>query len=224
MFKFIRVIIGLVRLVGAFTAALGIASRVGGSYGLSIGPISGWAWLGTVYDFLTWTPIFAISLIIVGTWVSEIFDVLTYRLEGSPTFWGTVLLWSRLRFTRSVLGRPAWYPNEDRVQREIARTNRALSKAGFATLDGLPTESASNSSSAVEYLSVAGAMIWAIGVVRAGSMSFGAKALLSTPMELRRIVVISPPIDEPVPPPVPEDPPVQPSGVLAVLQGLLRRN
>ena len=224
MFKVIHGVFGAIRLVSALIAALGITRRVGGSYGVTIAPISEWLWLGQVYDFLTWTPVFALSLIIVGTWISEMFDALTYRLEGSPTLWGTVLLWSRLRFTRAVLARPAWYPNEHRVQREIARTNEALSNAGFATLGDLPITSDSDVSSAVEYLSVAGAMIWALGVVRAGSMSFGAKSLLAMPIALRPVVVISPPIDEPVPTPAPPNPPVLRHSVLAVLRRLLRRH
>lgn len=59
------------------------------------------------------------------------------RIEGGGGGASRRHLVNRLRFTRLILRRPFWYPNEDRIERELARTNRALRAAGIAAIDSI---------------------------------------------------------------------------------------
>lgn len=123
-------------------------------------------------DVLLSTPVFAISAMIVGQWIGELLDGYHYRIEGGTGGASKRHLMRRLRFTKWILKRPFWYPNEDRITREFERTNRALMASGIAPIDAVEDEADNRArSTQTDYIEACLALIGGMGVRRAALLS-----------------------------------------------------
>lgn len=147
-----------------------LVTPLAGMFGLKITGDGGL--LRSMGDLLLSTPVFAISAMIVGQWIGELLDGYHYRIEGGIGGASKRHLMRRLRFTKWILKRPFWYPNEDRITREFERTNRALMAAGISPIDAVEDEADKRARSAqTDYIEACSALIRGIGVRRAALLS-----------------------------------------------------
>lgn len=122
-----------------------------------------------ILTVLSSTPVFALAMLVCGQWLGEWFDSLFYRIEGGMGGASARYLRFRLGFTRRLITKPAWYRNEDRISREVARTNRAMSAAGFANVGSWHPDDAVGIQQRAEYLRACSALIKKLGVRKAGN-------------------------------------------------------
>lgn len=157
---------------------LGIAFAVAGTLGhllegsmidllpLGIRPVAVDAW----HAVTSW-PVYAVSLLLAGTWLQDWVDARLRESEGRPSWFGIRALRARLLFTSWIIGRPRLYADEFRIRRELERADAALVRAGFAPLRGLPTSLGDDVGPAKEYLASVRALIPAIGPEHAAEAS-----------------------------------------------------
>ena len=128
--------------------------------------------LDPLADLMLSTPVFAIAAMIVGQWIGEILDGYHYRIEGGVGGASRRHLIRRLRFTKLILKRPFWYPNEDRIAREFNRTNRALAAAGILPIDEVVDETDERARVAQDdYIQACVALLKGLGVKKAALLS-----------------------------------------------------
>lgn len=137
--------------------------------------------LQTLHAITSW-PVYAVSLLFAGAWLQDWVDARLLKSEGRPSWFGIHALRGRLFFTSWIVGRPRLYADEHKIMRELERVDAALTRAGFATLRGLPLGADEDLGPTKEYLASIRALIGVIGAEKAAGASVAIKErLLPTP-------------------------------------------
>jgi hypothetical protein len=169
MYTFTKTILFSVRMVALVSAVGKVLIAVGALLGLAA--YSNEVLLDKVINVLGSTPVFGLIMLILGQWLGETFDVLTYRIEGGVGGPSARHLRLRMRYARSLLNKPRWYPNEDRIVREIERTDQAMVAAGFASLGKWRPDHAKSNAQTADYLRACSALIKKMGMRKASCMN-----------------------------------------------------
>lgn len=130
---------------------------------------------GRAFDVAMSTPVFAVAAMVTGQWIGEMLDARFYRIEGGVGGASRRHLIRRLRWTAALIYRPFWYPNEDRIKREVGRTNRALVAAGFAPVDWDENDNQDRNERNREYILACVALLKSLGVKKSARLSAAVK-------------------------------------------------
>ncbi len=169
MYRIAIAILFSARLVALVTSIGKAIIAVGGLLGVAAYS-NDWLMSGAI-DVLNSTPVFGLIMLILGQWMGEAFDILTYRIEGGVGGASARHVRWRMGFTRSLLNKPRWYPNEDRIVREFERTDRAMIAAGFAGLGKWHPDDAKSNNQTADYLRACATLINEFGIRKAGHLS-----------------------------------------------------